>query len=63
MASRKLSPCPMTVANAAPKAPIFKPAMNQRSSARLTTAARAMKRKGRLESPMPRRIALTVLYP
>ncbi len=57
----KLVACASTVANAAPNAPQPNFKINSISSSRFRTAANAMIMNGRLESPMPRMIALVAL--
>ena len=62
-ANRKLTACPITVARAAPRGPIPIGHTKRISSTMLITEAIAMKIKGCFESPMPRRMADTRLYP
>ena len=60
-AAMKLKPWLITVARAAPKAPVLRPMTKTQSSAILRAAATAMKMNGCLESPMPLRMPLTAL--
>ena len=60
---RKLVPWEITVASAAPPAPMPHTATNTTSSTRFITAAMLIKTKGCFESPMPRSTAETMLYP
>ena len=53
----------ITVASAAPKAPIFQAPIMRMSRTMLMTVLIATNIIGCLESPMPRRMALTMLYP
>ena len=57
----KLTPWLITVASAAPPAPMSSPMTNSRSSATLSRAATLMNTNGCFESPMPRSTALTAL--
>ena len=61
MASSILIPWEATVAMAAPAAPIWNTPTSTRSPTILQTHAMAMKYSGRLESPMPRSMALMAL--
>ena len=61
IAVTKLTPCPMTVASAAPKTCMPKYLTNRMSSTVFRMAAIAMNTNGLRLSPMPRRIALTML--
>ena len=51
----------MTVARAAPPAPMRRPATKATSRMRFSTAEMQMKMKGRVESPIPRRMAEVIL--
>ena len=53
----------MTVARAAPAAPMPIQPVNRKSPMTLTMQARPMKMTGVRESPIPRKIPLTPLYP
>ena len=59
----KETPWPIMVASAAPLLSHLKTPTKRRSSPIFSSAATEMNMKGRLESPMPRNMALTVLYP
>ena len=61
MEATKLTPWPITVARAAPNTSMPRYLTNSTSSTVFSTAATAINAKGRLLSPMPRRIALTML--
>ena len=61
MEATKLTPWPMTVASAAPNTSMPRYFTNSTSSTVFSTAATAMNTNGRLLSPMPRSIALTML--
>ena len=62
-ATRKETPCDVTVATAAPLVPIRKPPTKSRSSAIFTAVAASTKYRGCFESPRPRRMAQATLYP
>ena len=59
----KLKDCPITVAQAAPATSILNPATNTISNTMLIIAAIATNINGLLESPIPRIMAETTLYP
>ena len=61
MAKIKLTACETTVASAAPNTSMPKPATSTRSRIRFIMAAMAININGLRLSPMPRRMALTML--